>query len=229
MLRNNRLIIITAIFVIACGHRLKHKALVTETTYPQSILYAKAVNIHTLFIAGIHKVHFMVRKSLTSDQKKTYRRLWYKTAKGDSFNIYGLSKSERTTLLNMLYHPDYISGDGEISINDSGSKIHFRGDGKLSILDSLTIDLNDSSAMFGGNNLSIADTSKISEVTPDSDYLVLPLVYREIHTLSWYSCPNVFILCIARLGKSGKTFLYLKGVEFKDRLPINMLIEVMID
>jgi hypothetical protein len=171
----------------------------------------------------------MVRKSLTSDQKKTYRRLWYKTAKGDSFNIYGLSKSERTTLLNMLYHPDYISGDGEISINDSGSKIHFRGDGKLSILDSLTIDLNDSSAMFGGNNLSIADTSKISEVTPDSDYLVLPLVYREIHTLSWYSCPNVFILCIARLGKSGKTFLYLKGVEFKDRLPINMLIEVMID
>jgi len=229
MHRNSRLIITTAIFLIACGHAPKHKALTSEITYPQSILYAKIVDIGNLFNSGIHKVRFMVSKSLTSDEKITYRRLWYKTMKGDSSNLNALSKSERDTLMNMLYHRDQIVGDGEMSIKNSGSKIHFHGDGKLSVFDSLTIDLNDSSAMFGGNSLSLGDTSKISEVAPDSDYLELPLVYRETHDVSWYRCPNVYILCIARLGRSGKTFLYLKGVEFKDQLPINMLIEVIID
>jgi hypothetical protein len=229
MLRIIRLTIATSIFLIACGHRPKHKASATEITYPKGIVYAKIVNIDLLFPKGTHKVHYMVRKRLTSDQKKIYRRLWNKTAKGDTANIYALSKSERSTLLNMLYNPDYISGAGKISINDSDGKIHFHGDGILSVLDSLTIDVDDSSAMFGANSLSIADTSKISEITPDSDYLELPLVYRELHTLSWLRRPNFFILCISRLGKSGKTLLYLKGVEFKDLLPIHMLIEVIIE
>jgi hypothetical protein len=229
MLRNNRLIVTTSIFLIACGHKFKPKPSAAEITQPNGIIYAKIVNMDLLFPRGTHEVHYIVRKSLTSDQKKILRRLLNKTTTGDTANIYALSKSERSTLLNMLYHPDYISGDGKISINDNDSKIHFHGDGKLSVLDSLTIDFNDSSAMFGGNILSIADTSKISEVTPDSDYLELPLVYRELRTASWWKCPNLFMLCISRLGKSGKTLLYLKGEEFKDLLPIKMSIKVIID
>src|SRR5579864_27789 len=169
MLRNTLIIITSAIALIACNHRHKHKTPSAEITYPQTINYSQAVNIDTLFVSGTHKAHFIVRRSLTADQKKIYRRLLDKTVKGNSTNNYGLSKSESTTLSNILYHPSYQSGDGEIAINDSDNKIYFKGNGKLSVLDSLIINLNDSSASFGGNNLSIADTSNISKISPDSD------------------------------------------------------------
>jgi len=201
-----------------------------KTTYtPRIIKYARAVNLDALFVNGTHDAHFIMRCNLTADQKKIYRRLLEKTVRGDSASNFRLNKSESDTLAAILYHPKYLSGNGKIAINDSNNKIHFRGTGKLSVLDSLTIDLNDSSAMFGSNNLSISDTSHLHQIGPDSDYLVLPLVYREVHNASWISLPNVYTLCFARLGRSGKTFLYLKGVEFKDLLPLNMLIEVTID
>lgn len=76
----------------------------------------------------------------------------------------GLTKDEYTELQKFYANVEIVStGEGDIIIEVKNDTIHFKSEGKLTHLDSLTIDLKNNIVIFGRYKMSFSDTLNIAD------------------------------------------------------------------
>jgi hypothetical protein len=106
---------------------------------------------------------------------------------------------------------------GAITITKAAHQISFTGVAALSIVDSLIINTNDSSAIFKQSRLTHFDcdnSSRKNEFIPNDEYLDPCLIFKgPIGVEGLLPTSSAYTLVIGRLKKSGKTCLYLKTHE----------------
>ncbi|MBE9597880.1 hypothetical protein [Pedobacter sp. MC2016-24] len=138
----------------------------------------------------------------------------------------GVTKEEYAELMGFMDNIEVIStGTQQISIQNKDDIIHFKSDNKLSLLDSLKIDLKNNVVLFGHLKLPFGDTLNIisnknalkSKWTGYSWILEQPkdLNPEELKDLNNLKMKQ-YKLTIGKLEKNGKTYMSLKGREIEN-------------
>ncbi len=199
---------------------------------------------------GKHTVTYLTHEEKTAKQSEVLKKYmnavlsnndWYlgfydSLLKGKKL-VYetkmGISKNEFDTLL-IIFNNRLFLQKGEISIKVDENKIEFKGDGKLSIFDSLIINLNDSSVIYKDYRLIITDSIAINvDSLPNNESLKSPYIYKG--PLSVMSIIPIFDdrkyrLVLGHLGKSGKTYLDFRSMEPGEfNIPNNLRFSIIFD
>jgi hypothetical protein len=138
----------------------------------------------------------------------------------------GVTKEEYAEFMDLIDNIEIIStGTQQITIWTKDDIIQFKSGNKLSLLDSLRIDLKNNIVLFGHLKLPFGDTLNItsnknalkSKWTGYSWILEEPKVYSpdELKDLNNLKMKQ-YKLTIGQLDKNGKTYMSLKGREIEN-------------
>lgn len=207
--------------------------------------------LNALFIEGQHKASLISNKQLTVIQQNVLNKSvnliknnealqyeFYKIAENpESFDFnknIGLSKKEFDILLS-IFASDETSKEQELlSIIKESNLIQFKGSGRLSVLDSLVLNVKDTLAVF--------KTSQLSYYTPDSSYHTNEFIPPgdKLTNIFPFDGPsgllklmpmnNKYFLLVGQLKKSSKTYLYFylqEQLEFDK--PFNQFYSIILD
>ena len=122
----------------------------------------------------------------------------------------GISKQEYTQLIELFSNGEPEKLNGTIRIIQDGNLIKFKGQGRLSLLDSVTININNKSASFKQYSMSLnKDSIDLSgEAIPKGDTIEFYHYYKGPDGILGLTALNgVYELLICKLKPSNKTYL----------------------
>jgi hypothetical protein len=149
-----------------------------------------------------------------NENKEWYLRFYDSLAKGmkvDYNEKMGITKDEYHTLL-IILNNNFLPQKGTVSIVHDNDAIRFKATGNLSQLNSIILNLNDSSVQFKNYTLRFIDTLKTISNLPDNDYLKSPYKFKSDDGTQKYR------LVFGNLGKADKTFLEFKAIGITETI-----------
>jgi hypothetical protein len=229
-------LILLLVFLTSCGHsqtNTSHDKL-TGNLKRDLLLLLPNGTIKVDIMDGVHQDPRQVElsKKLQSSVKQNY--VWFvdymKTVpQGQPMPYHvnlGLTKEEYGELMGYMDNIEVVStGAEEISIQTTDDVIHFKSRGKLSLLDSLKIDLKNNIVLFGrlklpfGDNLNITSEKNALKSKWAGYRWVLeepkdfgPDKLKDLNNLKM----KQYKLTLGKLEKTGKTYMSLKGREIEN-------------
>jgi hypothetical protein len=203
---------------------------------------------HPLLREGSYKVEYYTNKEVTAGQKQLLKKLsklietnkqtqkyFRQIEKGEkpaySSNI-GISKQEFNQLIELFSHKESGKLNGTLKIIRDGSRFKFEGQGRLSLLDSLTISMDSKSVSFKQYSMGlIKDSIDLSgEDIPEGDKIQLYEYYEGPDgILGLTGLDGRYELLLAKLKPSNKTYLsiFARQPDYIEH-PIPDLINVII-
>jgi len=137
-----------------------------------------------------------------------------------------MTKSDYSELLDFMNNLEMAStGIGKINILRSGDIIHFKGDGKLSALDSVKINLGTNKVEIGRYTLPFKENidNKNDSAGLKSKWKGYEWKFEQSNNQNINSAIDLFSLVnkeyelsVGRLDKSGKTILWIKCRELSN-------------
>ena len=229
-------LILLLVFLTSCGHSqttTSHDKLKGNLKSDLKLLLPNGT-IEVNIMDGVRQDPRQVElsKKLQSSVKQNY--VWFveymKTVpKGQPMPYHvnlGLTKEEYAELMGYMDNIEVVStGAEEISIQTTDDVIHFKARGKLSLLDSLKIDLKNNIVLFGrlklpfGDNLNITSEKNALKSKWAGYRWVLeepkdfgPDKLKDLNNLKM----KQYKLTLGKLEKTGKTYMSLKGREIEN-------------
>jgi hypothetical protein len=204
-----------------------------------------------LFKNGKHSATLITNKELIPAQKKIFKKFLHIVSTNEELQKevdnflehpelvehtpnFGLTKKELRILSSIFTKKETSTEKGAVAVSTDGNYITLKGSGRLSILDSLTIILKDTSAIFRETKLEYysPDSSYISnEFIPSDEHLeyIFPFDEASNGLLELLPIGNRYRLFVGRLSKSGKTYLYLEVKELDINKPFNPFYSIILD
>jgi hypothetical protein len=239
------LIFFAWIFLIACHNSVSIK-IPNDKISPG---FSKQLT--NLFKTGKHHATLTYNKELDEIQKKLFEKFldimagnekvskeFDKVSEHPKLIRYdsklGLNNKELQTL-SSIFTKETSTTEGSVSISLNEIEISFKGSGQLSILDSLTIISKDTSVLFKETKLKYykPDSSLFkNEFIPSGEYFqyIVPFDQASNGLLKLLPIGSRYILYMARLGKSGKTYIYIEINEPRDiDQPFNPFYSIILD
>lgn len=181
---------------------------------------------HSFLREGSYKVEYYANKEVTAGQKQLLKKLsklietneqtqkyFSQIEKGEkpaySSNI-GISKQEFNQLIELFSYKEPEKLNGTLKIIRDGNSFKFVGQGRLSLLDSLTISMNSKSVSFKQYNMGqIKDSIDLSgEDIPKGDTIELYEYYEGPDGIFGLTgLDGRYELLLAKLKPSNKTYL----------------------
>jgi hypothetical protein len=181
---------------------------------------------HPILSEGTYSVEFYTNKEITTEQKLVLRKtvkLIERNKKAQEFYSLiaegnnptynpasGISRNDYNLLTALFSAHDTVKQTGRLQISREGNLIKFRGEGKLSLLDSVFVDISRKSASFKHNTLSL-DTASLDLSQED-----VP-AGEQIESYEFYKGPGGILgltgmngsyeLLIGKLIPGGKIYL----------------------
>lgn len=111
---------------------------------------------------------------------------------------------------------------GTVQILRNSNMITFKGEGKLDLLNAITVDVEKRTVAFGKYKMNITDTLTIqkgdAQVSPRKGYTWTYTDAKDITTVDFAKTDELNLtwleLEVCKLSDSGKTFLRFKGLQF---------------
>lgn len=185
-------------------------------------------DLHPILKEGTFKVEYYPSKEITTGHKQLLQKLsklietnsrtqkYFRQIEEGGKPAYhsdiGISRQEYNRLIELFSYKATEKFNGTLTVSKAGKHLTFKGDGRLSLLDSVTVNLNSISASFKQYNMSrVKDSIDLSnEDIPQSDTLEIFEFYRGPDgLLGLTGLDGVYELLIGRLMPSGRTYLSL--------------------
>ena len=188
----------------------------------------KEVNseFHSFLREGVYKVEYYSSKEVTTEQKQILQKLsklietntrtqkyFSRIEQGEkpSYNSnIGISRQEYNHLIDLFSIKKSEKLNGTLTIIKEGNHFNFKGHGRLSLLDSVTVGINNRSASFKQYTMSqVKDSIDLSnEDIPKADTLELFEFYSGPDgILGLTGLAGVYELLIGKLRPSGRIYL----------------------
>jgi hypothetical protein len=181
---------------------------------------------HPFLTEGTYTVEFYSNKEITAEQKQVLRKTaklvetnkqaqeyYRRIAEGEKPAYYtasGISRNDYNLLTALFSAHDTIKQTGRLQISREGNLIKFRGEGKLSLLDSVFLDISRKSASFKHNTLSL-DTAALDlsqEDIPTGEQIESYVFYKGPDGILRLTGMNgSYELLIGKLIPGGKIYL----------------------
>lgn len=193
---------------------------------PTTIHQEPDSEIYSFLKEGSYKVEYYPSKEITTIHKKLLQKLSKLVETNPRIERYfsqieqgekpkynpniGISEQENNRLIDIFTYRTPEKHNGTLTISKQGGYFTFKGDGRLSLLDSMTVGINNKFASFKKYNMShIKDSIDLSnEEIPKGETL---------ETFEFYNGPDgilglsgldgAYELLIGKLKPSGKTYL----------------------
>lgn len=169
----------------------------------------------------------------TNSRTQKYFRQIEEGGKPEYNSTIGISKREYNQLIELFSHREPEKLNGTLKITRDGNRFKFQGQGRLSLLDSVTVSINNKSASFKQYNMSLEkDSIDLSgEYIPKGDTIEFYEFYKGPDgILGLTGLDGVYELLICKLRPSNMTYLAFFARQ-PDNIehPIPEFIAVLID
>jgi len=147
---------------------------------------------------------------------------------------FSLTKSEAEVLLSIFDKKETLVEKGTVVVSKDGNQITFKGNGRLSILDALVINTNDTTAIFKESKLEFYHSEMLAHtktLSPHGDTLqtIYPFT-GPLGVTGLLPTGNKYTLLVARLSNTEKTYLYLKTQEkFDPERPFDQFYSIILE
>jgi hypothetical protein len=226
------LILVTWILCCACHNNTPIKFPSYEK--PQEFPH----QLKELFKNGEHHAILTTNKELTNSQKKIVEKLAHLMTADkitqeefdkilhypkmmENTSKIGLSKKELQALSSFFMKKETLTEQGVVIVSADEKFITFKGTGRLSILDSVTIISKDTSALFNDTRLEYyqPDSSFLRNdfISPDEHFeYVVPFTQSSNGLLELLPIGRRYTFFVGRLSKTAKTYIFLEINELGD-------------
>lgn len=122
----------------------------------------------------------------------------------------GISRQEYSQLNELFAYNEPKKKNGSLTIKRDGNHLKFQGEGRLSLLDSVLVNINNKTASFKQYNMSLVKDSidLSSDDIPEGDTIEIYEFYRGPDgILGLTGLDGTYELLIGKLKPSGKTYL----------------------
>ncbi len=216
---------------------------------PESTRFEMTEEVHPLLKEGSYQVAYSVNKEVTQEQKKILQKLEKQLTSNENTQQFfekafngeipkftssiGISMKEYNGLRNLFSYNTLEKGNGVLTIMRQGNELNFKGQGRLSLLDSVKVKVNVKTVSFKQYNLSLTkDSIDLSnEDIPKGDTLDSYEFYvGPDGILGLTGLEGTYELLLSKLRRSGKTFLYFFARQPENiKHPIPEYITVIFD
>jgi len=241
------------LFALSCQDRLSSKA---KHSNPPTLLNELAV----LFKTGTQVAMVTSDTGLTSKQKKVLQKFFRKlnsdpklerdiesyTKLMETSHIIsdsealawiqktGFNREESIILASTFNHRQLYNEKDSVIISKDIDGIHFTGTGRISVLDSLVIYFNDSSASFKAEKLFQNDKciSLIHDFLPGDEHLEKYYCFEGPGGITGLLPigDHHYYLTVGRLNKTSRTYIYLQLTHISGTdLPSNLFYSIIIE
>jgi len=245
----NLLLFSALLFLCCCHSGEKKKGAFLENPPTDQQKETEHSDFANFFTAGDHNASIVAYKKPTAEQKRILKKFIQITVANPKMGgeldallkspetadlkhvtkTLGLSKRETALLFAIFKKQPILPQEGHISIFKDGNHISLKGKGDFSILDSLSINIDDSTVSFKGTQLypSPIDSSFMTnKLLPRGERLETVHGFQGLNII----LPPCFTLIVARLSNSGKTYIYLKThLEIDVDNPFDQVYSIIID
>lgn len=230
------------IIITSCNHSGGVRTPIAQNLYANN-------EIHPFLKEGSYKVDYYPSKEVTTRHKQLLKRLsklietnietqkYFRQIEEGGKLVYdstiGISKQEYNQLIELFSYKEPVKLIGILNITRDGNRFKFQGQGRLSLLDSVTISITNNSATFKQYRMSLVkDSIDLSgEDIPKGDTIESYKFYKGPDgILGLMGTDAVYELLICKLKPSNRTYIsFFAKLPDKIEHPIPDFITVIID
>ena len=204
--------------------------------------------LHPFLKEGIYEVEYYPSKEITTKHKQLLQKVskliktnsrtqkyfsQFEEGNNPEYNsAIGITKKEYSLLADLFTYKSPEKLKGTLTILREGNRLSFKGGGRLSLLDSLSVKIEDKSASFKNYNMSQVKDSidVVDENIPTTDTLKTFEFYKGPDgILGLAGLDGVYELLIGKLIPSGKIYLsFFARESYNIEKPLPAYITVII-